>query len=156
MYCSGLTLPLRSARFESELVCTRVLLSESGYISRQGAKLAKLETQIRSGKKICSYLGVLCAPSTWLLCGCQVHYIRDLFFLFPFMTFLLPDQRETCCYAWHGTRPSHLLGMRPSLGHKAPGSLSQGSNRQEFFSPGSPRRRVVPWGDVSSWVKGAE
>ena len=61
MYCSGLTLPLRSARFESELVCTRVLSSESGCISRQGAKLAKLETQIRSGKKICSYLGVLCA-----------------------------------------------------------------------------------------------
>jgi hypothetical protein len=72
------------------------------------------------------------------------------------LTFLRPDQRETCCYAWHGTRPSHLLEMRPSLRHKAPGSLSQGSNRQEFFSPGSPRRRVVPWGDVSSWVKGAE
>ena len=95
-------------------------------------------------------------PSTRLLCGCQAHYIRDLFFLFSFMTFLLPDQRETCCYSWHGTRPSHLLGMRPSLGHKAPGSLSQGSNRQEFFSPGSVSRRVVPWGDVSSWVKGAE
>src|SRR5262245_42202998 len=77
-------------------------------------------------------------------------------FLFSFMTFLLPDQRETCCYAWHGTRPSHLLAMRPSLGHKAPGSLSQGSNRQEFFSPGSVNRRVAPWGDVSSWVKGAE
>ena len=55
---------------------------------------------------------------------------RPLLFL---MTLLLPDQRETCCYAWHGTGPSHLLGMRPSLGHKAPGSLSQGSNRQEFF-----------------------
>ena len=94
--------------------------------------------------------------STGLLCGCQAHYKRDLFFSFFFMTFLLPDQRETCCYAWHGTRPSHLLGMRPSLRHKAPGSLSQGSNRQEFFSPGSPSRRVVPWGDVSSWVKGAE
>ncbi len=26
---------------------------------------------------------------------------------FCFMTLLLPDQRETCCYAWHGTRPSH-------------------------------------------------
>jgi hypothetical protein len=78
------------------------------------------------------------------------------FFFLSFMTFLLPDQRETCCYAWHGTRPSHLLAMRPSLGHKAPGSLSQGSNRQEFFSPGSVNRRVAPWGDVSSWVKGAE
>src|SRR5215510_3005101 len=87
----------------------------------------------------------------WLLCGCQAHYTRDRFFLFSFMTFVLPDQRETCCYAWHGTRPSHLLKMRPSLRHKAPGSLSQGSNRQEFFSPGSPGRRVVPWGDVSSW-----
>ena len=30
------------------------------------------------------------------------------------MTLVLPDQRETCCYAWHGTRPSHFLGMRPS------------------------------------------
>src|SRR5262249_14564940 len=85
-----------------------------------------------------------------LLCGCQAHYTPDLFFLFSFMTFLLPDQRETCCYAWHGTRPSHLLAMRPSLGHKAPGSLSQGSNGQEFFSPGSVNRRVPPWGDVSS------
>ncbi len=91
-----------------------------------------------------------------LLCGCQAYYTRDLFFSFFFMTFLLPDQRETACYSWHGTRPSHLLGMRPSLGHKAPGSLSQASNRQEFFSPGSGSRRVVPWGDVSSWVKGAE
>src|SRR5215510_15619783 len=95
-------------------------------------------------------------PSIGLLCGCQAHYTRDRFFLFSFMTFVLPDQRETCCYAWHGTRPSHLLAMRPSLGHKAPGSLSQGSNRQEFFSPGSVNRRVAPWGDVSSWVKGAE
>src|SRR5215468_12224463 len=49
------------------------------------------------------------------------------------MTLLLPDQRETCCYAWHGTGPSHLLGMRPSLRHKAPGSLSQGSNRSGVF-----------------------
>ena len=69
--------------------------------------------------------------------------------------FLLSRPRETCCYTWHGTRPSHWLKMRP-LRHKAPGSLSQGSNRQEFCSPGSPSRRVVPWGDVSSWVKGAE
>jgi hypothetical protein len=82
-------------------------------------------------------------------------HTRPLFSFF-LMTFLLPDQRETACYSWHGTRPSHLLGMRPSLGHKAPGSLSQASNRQEFFSPGSGSRRVVPWGDVSSWVKGAE
>jgi hypothetical protein len=95
-------------------------------------------------------------PFDRLLCGCQAHYTRDLFFLSSFMTFVLPDQRETCCYAWHSARPSHLLGMRPSLGHKAPGSLSQGSNRQEFFSPGSACRRVVPWGDVSSWVKGAD
>src|SRR5256885_650606 len=39
--------------------------------------------------------------------------------------------------------------MRPSLRHQAPGSLSQGSNRQESLSPGSAYRRVVPWGDVS-------
>jgi hypothetical protein len=36
--------------------------------------------------------------------------------------------------------------MRPSLRHKAPGSLSQGSNRQEFVSPGSGSRRVVSLG----------
>src|SRR5712691_5502043 len=46
-----------------------------------------------------------------------------------------PTQRETACYAGHGTRPSHLLGMRPSLWAQAPGSLSQGTNRQEFVSP---------------------
>ena len=91
-----------------------------------------------------------------LLCGCQAHYTQDLFFSFFSMTFLLPDQRETACYSWHGARPSHLLAMRPSLRRKAPGSLSQGSNLQEFFSPASGSRRVVPWGDVSSWVKGAE
>src|SRR5712692_9797169 len=34
-------------------------------------------------------------------------------------------------YAWHGTRPSHCLGMRPALRHTAPGSLSQLPNRQE-------------------------
>ncbi len=71
------------------------------------------------------------------------------------MTVLLPDQRETCCYAWHGTQPSHLLGMRPSLRHLAPGSLSQPPNRQEFLFPGSACRRVVPWGTVSSWAKGS-
>src|SRR5262245_38221005 len=37
----------------------------------------------------------------------------------------------------------------PLLRHKAPGSLSQGSNRQESLSPGSRSRRVVPWGDIS-------
>src|SRR5207237_10445977 len=76
-------------------------------------------------------------------------------YVFSF-SYTIPDQRETCCYAWHGIRPSHLLEMRPSLRHQAPGSLSQGSNRQESLSPGSACRRVVPWGDVSSWVKGAE
>jgi hypothetical protein len=29
-----------------------------------------------------------------LLCGCQAHYTRDLFFSFFFMTFLLPDQER--------------------------------------------------------------
>src|SRR5207249_6259600 len=97
---------------------------------------------------------VISGPSTVLLCGCQVMNTRVL--LFSYDSFSFPDQRETCCYAWHGTGPSHLLEMRPSLRHKAPGSLSQGSNHQEFLSPGSRSRRVVPWGDVSSWVKGAE
>jgi hypothetical protein len=52
--------------------------------------------------------------------------------------------------------PSHCVRMRPSLRHFAPGSLSQRPNLQEIISPGSARRRVVPWGIVSSWVKGAE
>jgi hypothetical protein len=56
-----------------------------------------------------------------------------------------------------GTAPGRHTDLKCApLRHKAPGSLSQGSNRQEFFSPGSVNRRVIPWGDVSSWVKGAE
>src|SRR5215831_5592688 len=129
-------------------------------LSSAGVRYA-LEIGLEQGCEIIVY-HVIDVGEDWfgeddrLLCGCQAHYIRDLFFLSSFMTTVLPDQRETCCYAWHGTRSSHLLGMRPSLRHKAPGSLSQASNRQEFFSPGSACRRVVPWGDVSSWVKGAE
>src|SRR5215510_878451 len=100
-------------------------------------------------------LRVLGGPSTSLLCGCQVTNTRVLFLSYDSHSF--PDQRETGCYTWHGPRPSHRLGIRPSVGHNAPGSLSQGSNRQELsVSPGSPGRRVVPWGTVSSWVKGAE
>src|SRR5262249_29322444 len=56
-------------------------------------------------------------------------------FSFSFMTFVLPDQRETCCYAWHGTRPSHLLAMRPSLGHKAPDLCLKGRTVRSFFLP---------------------
>jgi hypothetical protein len=90
-----------------------------------------------------------------LLCGCQVAEHTNA--LFSYDSFTFPDQRETCCYSWHGARPSHSLEMRPSLRHKAPGSLSHPTNRQESLtSPGSAGRRVVPWGDVSSWVKGAE
>jgi ABC-type nitrate/sulfonate/bicarbonate transport system substrate-binding protein len=44
-----------------------------------------------------------------LLCGCQVANTRVLFFL---VTLSLPDQRETCCYTWHGTGPSHFFAMR--------------------------------------------
>src|SRR5262245_12491352 len=59
--------------------------------------------------------------------------------------------------AMRGTAPGRHTDLKCApLRHKAPGSLSQGSNRQEFSSPGSQSRRVVPWGDVSSWVKGAE
>ena len=73
------------------------------------------------------------------------------------MTLSFPDQRETCCYTWHGTQAVTLLCNALSLGHKAPGTLSQIANHQELsVSPGSAQRRVVPWGDVSSWVKGAE
>src|SRR2546426_12761192 len=89
-----------------------------------------------------------------LLCGCQVTNTRGHFFL---MTLLLPDQRETCCHTWHGTRAVTLLCNASSLRHKAPGSLSRTANLQEAsVSPGSAQRRVVPWGDVSSWVKGTE
>jgi len=50
-----------------------------------------------------------------------------------------------------------LLCDALSLRHKARGTLSQIANHQELsVSPGSAQRRVVPWGDVSSWVKGAE
>src|SRR5438445_1626810 len=90
-------------------------------------------------------------PFDRLLCGCQVANAQMLLCFF----FLLNHPRPNC-YAWHGIRPSHLLEMRPSLRHQAPGSLSQGSNRQESLSPGSACRRVVPWCDVSSWVQGAE
>src|SRR5439155_18440958 len=53
------------------------------------------------------------SPFDRLLCGCQVMNTRVL--LFSYDSFSFPDQRETCCYAWHGTGPSHLLEMRPSL-----------------------------------------
>src|SRR5918996_386798 len=47
----------------------------------------------------------------------------------------------------------HTDSQCAPLRHKAPGSLSQASNRQESLSPGSASRRVVPWGDVSSWSR---
>jgi hypothetical protein len=40
-----------------------------------------------------------------LLCGCQALLPMRPLFSFFFMT--LADQRETACYSWHGTRPSH-------------------------------------------------
>src|SRR6266545_4165603 len=59
-----------------------------------------------------------CCASVWrlnfyrpfdeLLCGCQVANAQMLLcFFFLLLNQTIPDQRETCCYAWHGTRPSH-------------------------------------------------
>ena len=53
------------------------------------------------------------------------------------MTLSFPDQRETCCYTWHGTQAVTLTCNAPSLRHKAPGSLSQGVEPSGVFSPGS-------------------
>src|SRR5215510_16054971 len=75
--------------------------------------------------------------------------------LFFFDSLSLPTKERLA--AMRGTAPGRHTDFECApLRHKAPGSLSHGSNRQEFSSPGSPSRRVVPWGDVSSWVKGAE
>ncbi len=91
-------------------------------------------------------------PSTSLLCGCQVTTTRVLFWLFHFLT------KERLA-AMRGTAQDRhtALGCAPLSGRTdAPGSLSQGPNRQEVFAPGSACRRGVPWGRVSSWVKGVE
>src|SRR6266536_4914602 len=45
-------------------------------------------------------------------------HTRPLFFL---MTLLLPDQRETCCYAWHGTRAVTLTRNAPLSKAQSPG-----------------------------------
>lgn len=60
------------------------------------------------------------------------------------MTLLRPDQRETCCYSWHGIMPSHSLAMRPALRHRAPGSLSHASNRQKISLPVLPVVEAFP------------
>jgi hypothetical protein len=50
-----------------------------------------------------------------------------------------------------------LTRNAPLFRAQSPGiSVSRVEPSEVFFSPGSVYRRVVPWGDVSSWVKGAE
>src|SRR4030095_10964085 len=90
-----------------------------------------------------------------LICGCQDTNPRMLSFDSP-MTFLpYPPKRDSLlCVARH--KAVTRTWDAPSLRHYAPGSLSLGSNLQEFVSPGPASRRVVPWGTVSSWVKGAD
>ena len=73
--------------------------------------------------------------------------------MFSYDCFSLPTQERLA--AIRGTAAVTLTCDAP-LRHYAPGSLSQGSNLQEIFSPGTAGRRVVPWGTVSSWVKGAD
>ena len=85
-----------------------------------------------------------------LLCGCQVTEAQDLLcFYFP------RPKRDWLPFVARLSGRHTLLGCAP-LRHFAPGSLSQRPNLQEINSPGSHGRRVVPWGEVSSWVKGAE
>jgi len=94
------------------------------------------------------------APS--INCYVDVKLTDARVLLFFYDSFLLPDQRETDCYAWHGTRAVTLTWNAPLSKAQCPGISVSGTNRQEFLSPGSVYRRVVPWGTVSSWVKGAE
>jgi hypothetical protein len=63
------------------------------------------------------------------------------------------DSKERLA-AMRGTAHGRHTDLQCALSrHKAPGSLSQGSNPQESLSPDSACRRVVPWGDVSSWSR---
>src|SRR4030095_1716194 len=57
-------------------------------------------------------LGVIAALRRCCYVDVKSRTHESSFFLLPLLCF--SDQRETCCYAWHGTRPSHLLAMRPS------------------------------------------
>src|SRR5215467_3006842 len=94
-------------------------------------------------------LGMLRQAAMWMS---SHKHTSPLFF---FDSLSLPTKERLA--AMRGTAPGRHTDLECApLRHKAPGSLSHGSNRQEFSSPGSPSRRVVPWGDVSSWVKGAE
>jgi hypothetical protein len=61
-------------------------------------------------------------------------------FLQTSYVFKIPDRRETGCDTWHALRPPHFVRCA-LLRHLAPGSLSQGSNLQKVFSPGTACRR---------------
>ncbi len=74
----------------------------------------------------------------------------------PLMFLRSPTEERLAAMRGTAQWPSHCVKMRPSLRHNAPGSLSQWPNLQDVGSCGSACRRVVPWGTVSSLVKGAE
>jgi hypothetical protein len=59
--------------------------------------------------------------------------------------------------AMRGTAPGRHTDLKCApLKAQSPGISVSRIEPSGVFSPGSQRRRVVPWGDVSSWVKGAE
>src|SRR5262249_10291376 len=49
-------------------------------------------------------LKIIAVPSTCCYVDVKSRTHESSFF---FCLFVFSDQRETCCYAWHGTRPSH-------------------------------------------------
>jgi hypothetical protein len=102
-------------------------------------------------------LKIIAAPSTrccYVDVKSQTH--ESSFFLSAASASVCFPPKERLA-AMRGTAPGRHTDLQCApLRHKAPGSLSQGSNRQEFSSPRTACRRVVPWGNVSSWVKGAD
>jgi hypothetical protein len=93
-------------------------------------------------------------PFDKLLCGCQVANAQMLLCFFFLLNHPRPKRDLLLCVARHAAVT--LTRNAPLSKAPSPGISVSRSNRQESLSPGSACRRVVPWGDVSSWVKGAE
>src|SRR2546430_15896979 len=72
-------------------------------------------------------------PSTSYYVDGKSRTHKSSYFL---MTFLPPDQRETGCYAWHGTKAVTLTGAAP---------LSKA------LGPGLSVSKIAPLGGVRSW-----
>ena len=109
------------------------------------------------------------SPFDRLLCGCQPQIELRALFLMPVALYQLHQEQRARGDECFSSRPKRDLLLcvarhrAVTLAWNAPLSKAQGpgisvskSNRQEFVSPGSACRRVVPWGRVSSWVKGAD